>query len=193
MASQSGVSPAPLARNPTRKKRFAFYFAAMAASSAMFFWGMGLHPIWWLTWLAPLPLLLISPRVSTWSAFTAAAVAWFVGSANMWAYLFKIIELPLRLLLFVSVLPALLFAAAVLLFRHFVRRGAPWRAALVFPAFWVSLEYLNNITSPHGTFSSIGYSQMNFLTVLQVASLTGIWGISFCVLLISGQYCGIGE
>jgi hypothetical protein len=32
---------------------------AVVTSSAMLYWGTGLHPLWWLTWFAPLPVLLI--------------------------------------------------------------------------------------------------------------------------------------
>ena len=159
----------------------------------MFFYGTGLHPVWWLTWLAPLPLLLIASRVSRRFAFTATAAAWFIGSLNMWSYLLKVIAIPFWVVLTISLAPALLFGVAVLLFRRFVRRSAPWRAALVFPAFWVSLEYLNNTTSPHGTFASLGYTQMNFLTVLQVASLTGIWGITFCVFLFPASIAALAS
>jgi apolipoprotein N-acyltransferase len=79
--------------------------------------------------------------------------------------------------------PALSFALIVLLFRALLRRGAVWEAALAVPAGWVSYEYLLSVFSPHGTWGSVAYSEMNFLPVLQLASVTGIWGISFCLLL----------
>ena len=46
------------------------------------------------------------------------------------------------------------------------------RAALVFPSFWVFYEFLSERTSPHSTFGNLAYSQMNFLPVLQVTSIT---------------------
>src|SRR5262249_42753851 len=49
---------------------------------------------------------------------------------------------------------------------------------------WVTAEYLNNVTSRHGTFPNMGYTQMDFLPVLQVTALVGIWGISFCLFLL---------
>jgi apolipoprotein N-acyltransferase len=42
-----------------------------------------------------------------------------------------------------------------------------------------------NLTSVHGTFGSLSYSQLNFLPFLQLASVTGPWGISFLLLLFS--------
>lgn len=49
-------------------------------------------------------------------------------------------------------------------------------------------EYLRNLTTPHGTAGSLAYSQMNFLPFLQVASLTGPWGMTFVLLFLS---CGL--
>jgi len=156
---------------------------AAVATAVLFFFGTGLHPVWMLTWLAPLPVLLACPWVSRRGAFLAAAIAWFVGSLNVWHYLLSNFA-PLPLAFVFSAVPACLFGADVLLFRTFVLRGALWKAALVFPAFWVALEYLNNVSSPNATFSNLAYNQMNFLPILQIASLTGIWGISFCVCLL---------
>jgi apolipoprotein N-acyltransferase len=81
----------------------------------------------------------------------------------MWRYLLTAIGFPLPFVLIFSAVPACLFGLAVLLFRMFLLRGVSWRAAVVFPAFWVTLEYLNNVASPHGTFPNLGYSQMDFL------------------------------
>jgi len=190
MVSQPQAATRLTSHRPTGRRTI-FALLALAASSVLWFWGTGLHPIWWLTWLAPLPILLASTRVRGWSAFGLSTLSFFVGTTNQWRYMLKFIELPLHLVLIFSILPSLLFGVAVLLFRRFAVRGALWRAALVFPAFWVSLEYLNNITSPHGTFSNLGYTQMDFLPVLQVTSVVGIWGISFCLFLFSAAIAAL--
>jgi apolipoprotein N-acyltransferase len=164
---------------------------AAAATAALLFWGTGLHPLWYLTWFFPLPVLLASPHLGRWGAFGAAALAWFLGSLNMWHYLLRAIELPLPLVLLSSLIPACLFGAGVLLFRMFLLRRSAWRAACVFPMFWVTLEYLNNVTSPNGTFPNLGYSQMDFLPVLQLTALTGIWGITFCLFLFPATLAAV--
>jgi len=109
----------------------------------------------------------------------------------MWDYLLTAIALPLPLVLLISAVPACLFGLAVLLFRRFILRGTLWREALAFPAFWVTLEYLNNVTSAHGTFPNMGYTQMGFLPVLQVTSLVGIWGVSFCLFLVPATMAAV--
>jgi apolipoprotein N-acyltransferase len=78
-----------------------------------------------------------------------------------------------------------MFAVGVLLFRMAVVRGKIWQAALVLPAFWASVEFTVAMLSVHRTFGNISYSQMNFLPILQIASVTGIWGISFTIFLFT--------
>src|SRR6516162_5742334 len=156
---------------------------AALLSAFAFYLGTGLHPICWLTWLAPLPLLLIAPRLPLHSAFGVSWLAATLGALNLWHYFRHDLQSPLLLSLVVLLLPSAIFAAAVLFFRRCILRGSPLQAALIFPSFWVAYEYLQAISSPHGTALNLGYSQMNFLAVLQFASLTGMCGISFCVLL----------
>lgn len=136
-------------------------------------------------WLAPLPILVVAPRIRALPAFGVACLAWFLGGLNMWRYLHKTVEMPIPVVLVILILPAGVFGLAVLMARRFTRRGALWRASLALPVLWVAFEYIAEVTSPHSTWGNLGYTQMNFLPVLQVVSLTGIWGISFCVLLLS--------
>jgi len=153
--------------------------------SALCWWfGSGLQPHWWLTWLAPLPVLWLAPRVRAKSAVLAACVAYVIGGCNQWAYLHHAIGLPIAIILYVIAMPALVFALCVLLFRRLLLRGHAIGAALAVPAIWVAIEYLNSLLSPHGTFGSIGYTQMDALPILQIAAVTGLWGIGFLVLLL---------
>jgi len=157
---------------------------ALIASAALLFLGTGLRPMWWAMWLAPLPILLIAPRIRAWPAFGISVLVWFLGGLNMWHYVRGIIEIPVVLVLLILIVPSCFFGLAVLLFRRFILRGAIWKASFAFPLLWVTYEYLNAVTSPHSTFGNLGYTQMNCLPVLQVVSLVGIWGISFCLFLL---------
>ena len=46
----------------------------LSLSALLFFLGTGLSPLWPLTWLAPIPVLWIAPRVSAGEAFFIAAL-----------------------------------------------------------------------------------------------------------------------
>jgi apolipoprotein N-acyltransferase len=91
--------------------------------------------------------------------------------------------MPFAAWLSIFSIAALAFVIAVLLFRALVLRGALWTGLLAFPATWVSLEHVRNLTSVHGTAGSLAYSQLRFLPFLQLASITGPWGMTFLLLL----------
>ncbi|MBG0829145.1 acyltransferase [Planomonospora sp. ID67723] len=154
---------------------------AGALSAVLLFFGTGLTPLPWLTWLAPLPVLLLAPRVSASAASAAAFAAWGAGGLNLWALQRDRLETPLPVALLSVVLPALLAVSAVLLFRGLLRRGRVVAAVLSVPAVWVSGEYLISVLGSDGVVWSLAYTQAGVLPVLQLASLTGVWGITFAL------------
>lgn len=185
-----------MASNPDRIKTARDAAAALLLTTVLVYVGTGIEPRWWALWFAPLPVLLIAPRIGWFPAFSVAALSWFLGSLNMWRYLRNILVIPgdprmgptgaMPIAVAVSILaaPACAFGVTVLLARVFMRRRAPWRAALAVPAAMGGYEYLTQIRSPHSTFGNLAYSQMDFLPLVQLASLTGVWGITFCVFLV---------
>jgi apolipoprotein N-acyltransferase len=153
------------------------------ASAAVLVWfGNGLNPWWPLLWFAPLPVLLFALHSGWRSAAVVAFLAWLIGSLNLWHYL-RLVGVPPVTWFSIFGAVALIFAAVVLAFRALVHRGASWSALLVLPATWVSFEYIRNLTTPHGTAGSLAYSQLHVLAFLQLASITGPWGLSFLLLL----------
>jgi len=55
-------------------------------------------------------------------------------------------------------------------------------ATLVLPAAWVTVEYVLHLVLPLGTFFSMAYTQHMNLPLLQIMSVTGLWGVTFLVL-----------
>ncbi len=161
------------------------------ASAALFYFGTGLHPIWWTLWLAPIPVLAIAPRLRSGAAFLLGLAAWLIGAMNQWNYVRHYIELPPQITILYFLVPAVGFGLAVRFASGFLRRGSLFLGALAFPAYWVMWEYLTAIVSPHSTWGNLAYTQMNFLPVIQMASITGIWGISFVVFLFAGTVASL--
>ena len=160
-------------------------WSVATAMAALGWWfGSGVHPLWWSTWLAPLPVLWLAPRVRAPWAALAAFVALAIGGLNQWTYLHTYIGLPLPFIAYAIVMPGLALALCVLLFRRLLLRGHALAAAWALPTAWVAIEYISSLLSPHGTFGSIGYTQMDALAIIQVAAVAGIWGIGFVVLLV---------
>lgn len=67
--------------------------------------------------------------------------------------------------------------------------SAVW-AVLAIPLMWAAIDALLIYLSPHGSAGSIAYSQMNFLPLIQIASLGGVPAITFVVLL-AGSCLGL--
>ena len=52
---------------------------------------------------------------------------------------------------------------------------------LIFPLAYTSSEFLLAQVNPYGTFSVLAYTQWGIQPILQLVSLTGLWGISFLI------------
>jgi apolipoprotein N-acyltransferase len=169
-----------------KSRNLIFAIAAGIATALLSYFGTGLHPIWSLLWFAPVPVLALAPRLRASRTFLLAFFAWLIGETNLWNFYRHAIELPLALIIVAFALPAGVFGLAVLLTRRFVKIQSLFPAALALPVVWVTYEYLTAISSPHSTSGNVAYSQMNCLPLIQLASITGIWGISFIVFLFAG-------
>jgi apolipoprotein N-acyltransferase len=169
-----------------RARNLFLIVATGLGSAALAYLGTGLHPIWWALWLAPIPVLAISPRLPFSAAFLLGAAAWLIGETNQWNYVRHAIELPLQITILYFVVPAVVFGFGVLFVRSFIRSGSLFLASLALPVYWVTYEYLTAMASPHSTWGNLAYTQMNFLPVIQIAAITGLWAISFIVFLFAG-------
>lgn len=121
-------------------------------------------------------------RLVWWIAF----FGWSIGSCNQTHYLSKVLGVPLWLVILSPVGPALVFAFAVTAWRGAYRNHRPLRAAFLFVAIWTLYEFVRFRTSIHGTIDNIAYTQMDFLPVLQIASVTGLCGIGFVIFFTQG-------
>jgi apolipoprotein N-acyltransferase len=155
---------------------------AVLLSGAALFFGSGLTTVPALTWLAPLPVFVLAPRISARLAALTAFAAWSLGLANLWRYLLVDLEQPPPTLSFLLLLAAV-FTLTVLLFRALAVRRRFVLAALTAPACWAACDYLIATASPHGAFTSLAYTQAEVRPVVQIVSLTGPWGISFLLML----------
>ena len=163
-------------------RRVAPALLAVGSSALLFWFGTGLASAWPLAWFAPLPVLLFAARGSWWATALVAFGSRLIGGLNMWHY-FRVLQSPAVVWVIIYLTLALLFTASVSLFRALLRRHAFWSALLALSASWVSFEYLASLVSVHGTGGNLAYTQLDFLPLLQLASVTGPWGISFAVLL----------
>jgi len=166
-------------------KRLGLGLMAVLIAAALIFFGTGLQPHWPLMWFAPLPVLLFAADASRWGAALVAALAVMLGLGNLWGLFHHALHVPWFILLPIYLSEGVVYALAVLLYRALLRRKAYWSALLAMPSVVVCFEWFLNLAGPHGTGGSLAYSQLGFLPFLQLAAITGPWGMSFLLLLFS--------
>lgn len=66
--------------------------------------------------------------------------------------------------------------------RMYYRRfpNSAW-ITLVYPIAYTAVDFFSSSGSPFGTFGAVAYSQRDFLSIMQIASVTGLWGITFII------------
>src|SRR4051794_7592701 len=155
---------------------------AAALSGLLWLGGTGLHPIAALTWLAPLPLLLTSVRVRAKNALIATVAAWVIGQAAVAPYYYGTLHIPLPAVAGVVLLGAALATGTVLLARRLLLSNRPVTAILTVPFIWVLGEYAASLLLPHGAWWSLAYTQAGVRPIIEVTSLTGVWGVTYLLL-----------
>lgn len=133
-------------------------------------WGIGL-----LAWVYPISLLILFRlmtirRKALW-AFSALLLGHFLAD-------YKVAPFPVPVLLTFGVYQSLEQLALYWADAWVSKRTNRFVATLFLPAFAVALEFLNTVYSG-GIWWSVANSQYRLGWLTQLASITGIWGISF--------------
>jgi len=145
-------------------------------------WSFGLHPLWWLAWIAPAPLLAAALRSTARMALVWSLLAGLIAASANLHYFSTVMPLPAALLS--MVLLALLWALVVCQARRVMAASAsPW-AVLAYPLLWCALDTLLAHLHPDGNWPSLAYSQAGFAPALQIASLLGVAGLVFVLSLV---------
>ena len=158
-------------------------WALVLLSGVCFYFGFRLNGNFgWLIWIAPIPVLYISLIVKPRQAFVIAFLAYLIGRMSWFSYL-KTVMPVVPAVLFTVLLP-LIFALIILATRKIVLKSQHWFSVFAYPVLFTAFEYTVFIFSRDGTAASIGYTQSNYLFLIQIASLTGLLGISFLISFI---------
>jgi apolipoprotein N-acyltransferase len=164
-------------------KRFLYFTITVMFSSVAYYFSTGVYNCWFLTWLAPIPLFIYTLEATMASVVFASVITYFIGfSSSIFAYSNTII--PVSLLVYGNITNAILFTILLILFRYMAFQKKHWAWSFVFASGWTAFEFITSQHSPAGTFDSIAYTQVFNLPVIQIASVTGIWGITFLLMLV---------
>jgi len=144
----------------------------------------------WAIWCAPIPILLYAFNKPFLKTLVLAFSVYLIANLINLYYFTTILPIFLRpyyptlFIAFGYILNSFVFAIGIVITRWIVIRSQAWYSIFTFPAYFTIYEYLFSLISPAGTNNSIAYTQMHFLSLIQIASITGIWGITFLLLLL---------
>jgi apolipoprotein N-acyltransferase len=145
----------------------------------------------WLAWIALVPLFLTLPHLRLRTALRQAALFGVVyfGALLYWLVVVGARAIgvgPAILAWTIAITAQTLFMAAfglgaALLARH----PRKWLWQIGVPALWALLEWLRQLGDLGTTWGDLSVSQHAMLPVLQLSKLTGVWGVSFLVVLVN--------
>lgn len=145
-----------------------------------------------LAWIALIPLLFAienrSARVAFGQGFIAGLI--FFSGTLYWVSIAIHVygKAPLLLSFLAMFLLSIYCACYVGLFAWAFRLISGEADSCIFltaPASWVSLELARNYLFSGFPWSLLGYSQYRYLPVIQIADISGVYGVSFLVVLVN--------
>jgi len=135
-------------------------------------------------WLAPAFVIRFFRSQKTGKGYLLALLGLYAAYAISWQAILGFIgPLPVFLIfnIFITLMNSLPYLADRLLVPHL--KG--FAATLIYPLAVSGIYYLYNLVSPIGSFGTPGYEQFSNLALIQLVSITGLWGLTFLV-----SWCG---
>lgn len=162
-------------------RRFRHVILSMASGLVL---GLALPTpgLWVLSWVGLVPLFVALRNASMPRAALCGLLAGVVYYAIILRWLILFGTLPWLVLVAYQAMYFALFAA---LYVRLSPQRIGWLGLAAVPAAWVALLFLRTL-GPYGfIWGSFAHTQANLLPIVQIASITGPWGIDFIVCFVS--------
>lgn len=153
-------------------------FAWLALGGLLQLFGFGKRMVPATAWLVPVFILHFARGVDP---LAGALGTWLMLWVAIAVADYDVIRVPGVAYLAVTSLIAALSMLPYLADRLVAPHLPGLAATLVFPLAWVAMEFINSRTNPFGTWGAVAYTQYGNLPLMQLASITGIWGIGFLI------------
>jgi apolipoprotein N-acyltransferase len=142
-----------------------------------FFWTM---PLVW--WLSPVFMLRFVRTQKVWRSFILAWLSTFLTvGITQYGVMNALMPSPLPVYLITMAVGALLFTLPLLADRLLAPRLKGFAATLVFPLAMTAVDFVSAKANPLGSVGAMAYFQYGNLVLMQLLSITGMWGITFLV------------
>ncbi|WP_196606686.1 nitrilase-related carbon-nitrogen hydrolase [Pectinatus frisingensis] len=164
-------------------RKFLLFAITVGSSSIAYYLSLSDKNIWLLLWIAPLPICIYALKHSLPSSIAASLAVSTISNSAM--ILFSPLPPVVIKLLLIGVLPqAITYSVVLVIYRYIALHYKHWSCSLVFAAGITAFEFVSSLFSRGGSIGSIAYSQTSNLPVIQIASITGIWAITFLLSIV---------
>ncbi|MYC27143.1 MAG: apolipoprotein N-acyltransferase [Nitrospira sp. SB0662_bin_26] len=143
-------------------------------------------------WVALLPLHRVLIGVTPSRALRRGWLAGFLAFTGTMYWVVTAMHLYGKVPLSISIVLMLVLAGYLGLYVGlyawgFVRLERQWPAAtwIAAPCLWVSLEYVRTHAFSGLPWGLLGYSQFQWLPLIQIANVTAVYGVSFLIVLVN--------
>jgi len=138
-------------------------------------------PFGFVAWFALARPIAIISKLKNRDAFKAAYFYFFM--VNLFQLYWVAVVTPAGMvaaIFLLSLYPALVFTAFNTIHRYKKLLGI-----IALPVLWVGMEYFRSLTEIAFPWADLGYSQGYYLTLIQIASVIGVYGLSMIVMLLN--------
>lgn len=158
------------------KKQFSYIYLLIAFISLFFFNGRWIIPI--AAFIAPIFLIRFLRFQKPLQGFLIIVLAGWVSNIFVWKGM-----MPMSgfLYYFVAFMMSIFTSLPFLFDRIYTQKLKGIVSTFIFPAAYVIMEYITILTNPSGSYGTLVHTQSS-LPLLQLVSLTGIWGVTFLVM-----------
>ncbi|VAX29730.1 Apolipoprotein N-acyltransferase / Copper homeostasis protein CutE [hydrothermal vent metagenome] len=173
------------------------YFPAVLSGTALVF-AFPTFNISMLAWICIVPFLISLYSMDGHTAFRAGlffGLPYFFGTQS-WIYYSVnhyggVSLLPsLLIVLLLSLYESLYTAIFGFLFAKAVKR-TDLPLTIIAAPLWCSLEYIRGYLFSGFPWSLLGYTQYNSLPIIQISDITGVYGVSFLIILVNASLADI--
>ncbi|MFH1354674.1 MAG: apolipoprotein N-acyltransferase [Candidatus Omnitrophota bacterium] len=150
-------------------------------SALLLIFSFPLSDFWILAWVGFIPLFFALRNQSKIKAFLLG----YLTGAIFWSgvvYWLVHVTLPGTITLILYL--ALYFGIFGLIVSTYNLRLTTYNLIFI-PSLWVILEYIRGYLFTGFPWALLGYSQYRNLAAIQIADITGVWGVSFLVMLVN--------
>jgi len=152
--------------------------ALLAIATVLLMFSNGRYTIPIAAWLAPLALLRFTRLTRP---VRGLLVAWLILSAT-WAFqLWGMVPVPVIFYCALAAIYGLMLVLPFVADRLLTPSIGGFAGTLVLPLAWVVMEFVQATTTPYGSWGAAVYTQHENLVLLQIVSITGLYGVGFLI------------